>query len=89
AVILEIGRAMLSDYPLLGRDPEVLGGKPIVRGTRISVSIILEWFASGGTPATIHEAYPHVSIEAIQQALLFASEQVSAVEYVDLRLSAA
>ena len=33
-------------------DPAVLGGKPIIKGTRISVELVLEWIASG-TAATI------------------------------------
>lgn len=75
-------------YPLLDCNPEILGGKPIVKGTRISVALILEWMASGGTPESIHTAYPHVSEEAISQALLYASEQLSATEFVDISIAA-
>jgi len=54
-------------------NPEILGGKPVIRGTRISVDIILELFASGADYADILEAYPHLAKEDIQAALLYAS----------------
>lgn len=51
---------------------EILGGKPIIRGTRISVEIILEQFASGANYADILDAYPHLSTDDIQAALRYA-----------------
>lgn len=47
-------------------DPDHLGGKPRVRGTRISVAHLLEMFASGMTIQEIVEAYPSLSSEAIK-----------------------
>ena len=40
-------------------DPAILGGKPIIRGTRISVALILEWVASGATRAEVLRKHPH------------------------------
>jgi uncharacterized protein (DUF433 family) len=54
-------------------DPAILGGKPCVRGTRISVEFILELIASGGSIEDVHAAYPEVSVEAARQAVLYAS----------------
>ncbi|QDV59411.1 DUF433 domain-containing protein [Rosistilla oblonga] len=54
-------------------DPEILSGKPTVKGTRISVEIILEWLASGATPEEIVSEYDHLSIEDVQQALRYAA----------------
>ena len=54
-------------------DPAVLAGKPHVRGTRISVEMILEWLASGGTTAEIVEAYPHLTPVDIEQAVRYAA----------------
>ena len=54
-------------------DAEVLGGKPIIQGTRISVEIILELFASGADHRDILEAYPHLTAEDVQAALQYAS----------------
>jgi uncharacterized protein (DUF433 family) len=57
----------------IASDPAILGGKPCVRGTRISVEFILELLASGGNIEQIHEAYPEVSVEAARQAVMYAS----------------
>ncbi|MBI4875727.1 MAG: DUF433 domain-containing protein [Acidobacteria bacterium] len=54
-------------------DPAILGGKPCVRGTRISVEFLLELMASGATKQTILEAYPHLTGEDIEAALRYAS----------------
>ncbi len=57
-------------------NPEILGGKPVVKGTRISVEIILEWLASGSTPEEIVAEYDQLSVEDIQQALRYAAASV-------------
>ena len=50
-------------------DPEHLGGSPRVRGTRISVALILESLAAGMCVADIVDAYPSLTVEAVQGAL--------------------
>ena len=54
-------------------NPGILGGKPIVKGTRISVEFILELLASGGCIAEIVKTYPHLTVEDVRQAVLFAA----------------
>ena len=54
-------------------DPEVLGGKPAVKGTRISVELILEWLGSGASRDEIISKYPHLTVEDIEQATEFAA----------------
>ena len=54
-------------------DPQILGGKPIVRGTRISVEMILEWVASGATRDDIVRRHPHLSADDVEQALVYAA----------------
>jgi len=54
-------------------EPDILGGKPCVRGTRISVAFILELFASGADYEDILKAYPFLSRENIEESLLYAS----------------
>lgn len=44
---------------LIVADPQILGGKPCVRGTRLSVDFLLELTASGATPEQILAQYPH------------------------------
>lgn len=53
--------------------PGVLGGKPIIKGTRISVEFILELIASGGSVADIVRNYPFLTEEDVRQAVLFAA----------------
>jgi uncharacterized protein (DUF433 family) len=57
-------------------DPGILGGKPIVRGTRISVELILEWMASGATRDEIIRKHPHLAPEDVEQALGYAAASV-------------
>ena len=54
-------------------DPAILGGKPIVRGTRISVESILEWVASGATRDDIVGRYPHLTVDDVAQAISYAA----------------
>jgi uncharacterized protein (DUF433 family) len=54
-------------------DPGILAGKPHIRGTRISVAMILEWLASGGTTVAIVEAYPHLAPADVEQAVRYAA----------------
>jgi len=55
---------------LITADPQILGGKPIIRGTRISVDFILELFAAAASREEILMDYPHLSPESISAALL-------------------
>jgi uncharacterized protein (DUF433 family) len=55
-------------------DPNVLCGKPVIAGTRISVELISEKLASGQTIEQILEDYPHLTEEAIRAAIAFAAE---------------
>ena len=54
-------------------DPEMLGGRPCIKGTRLSVAFILELFASGATHSDLLEAYPQLTIEGITEALQYAA----------------
>lgn len=55
-------------------DPEILVGKPVIKGTRISVELILGWLANGWAHEQILESYPHITYEDIQSALAFDAE---------------
>ncbi|MFL6862795.1 MAG: DUF433 domain-containing protein [Allosphingosinicella sp.] len=58
-------------------DPGILGGKPVIRGTRISVELILEYFADGCTLEDVLAAYDHITAEDVRAALAFAQEMVA------------
>ena len=55
-------------------DPEVLVGKPVIRGTRLSVDFVLSLFAQGWTEQQILDNYPTLSPESIRAVFAFAAE---------------
>ena len=57
-------------------NPDILVGKPSVKGTRLSVELILGWLASGWTHEMILEAYPQLMQDDILAALAFAAEMM-------------
>ena len=57
-------------------NPKILGGKPIVRGTRISVEFILELLASGVGEDEIVVDYPHLTQEDIYACLRYAVDSM-------------
>jgi len=59
--------------PWIIRDPAVLGGKPCIRGTRISVDFLLELVASGASKDDILSAYPQISADALAAAFQYAA----------------
>lgn len=73
------------DQKLLERivcDPGILGGKPVIKGTRISVALILNLLAHGMTPDDIVHEYPHLTAEDIQAALEYARLTVENEEVI-------
>jgi len=55
-------------------DPEILVGKPVIKGTRIPVYLIIEFLANGLTQEEILYQYPTLKKEDIKAALLYASK---------------
>lgn len=55
-------------------DPAVLVGKPVIKGTRISVELLLDRLADGWSFEDILESYPHITREQVQAAVRFESE---------------
>lgn len=58
----------------IAANPEVLMGKPIITGTRISVDLILDCMASNRSIEQVVEAYPHITLEDVLAALAFAAD---------------
>lgn len=59
---------------LITSDPKIMMGKPIIRGTRITVELVLEKLASGETVEQLLEAHPRLTREGIQAALAYAAQ---------------
>ena len=55
-------------------DPNVLVGKPVVKGTRLSVEFILGLFAAGWAEAQILESYPTLTSDDVRAVFAFAAE---------------
>ena len=70
-------------------NPEILVGKPVIKGTRISVELILGWLANGWSFDKIIEAYPHISREDILAALAFAAEMMHEEQYIAMHKATA
>jgi uncharacterized protein (DUF433 family) len=64
-------------------NPQILGGKPIIRGTRISVEFILELLASDVSEDEILEDYPHLTKDDIQACLKYAARSCKNEIYVE------
>ncbi|MBZ4187461.1 DUF433 domain-containing protein [Niabella beijingensis] len=54
--------------------PEIMMGKPVIKGTRVTVEMILESLGSGESVDNILDSYPRITRDAISAALLFAAE---------------
>lgn len=63
---------------LIESRPDILAGKPVVAGTRISVELILEKLAAGETEDDILKAHPRLTKRAMHAALEFAAEALKA-----------
>jgi uncharacterized protein (DUF433 family) len=69
--------------------PDTLVGKPRIKGTRISVELIVGWLANGWTFEQILESYPNITREDILAALAFAAEMLREEEYIAVHKVAA
>lgn len=58
-------------------NPKVMLGKPVIRGTRITVELILRKFAEGADEAAVLAAYPHLTRDDIQAALTYAADRLA------------
>jgi uncharacterized protein (DUF433 family) len=62
------------------RNPEIMFGKAIIKGTRLPVDLLLEKMAYGYSEDKILEEYPFITKEDIRAALLYASRAISLEE---------
>jgi uncharacterized protein (DUF433 family) len=70
----------MSNLDRITRDPEVMGGKPCLRGMRVTVGTIVGLVASGHSTAEILAAYSYLEDEDIRQALAYAAWRVEEIE---------
>ncbi len=58
-------------------NPRVMLGKPVIRGTRIPVELILRKLADGATEADLLEAYPRLTRDDLQAAMRYAADTLA------------
>lgn len=63
-------------------DPAIMMGKPVIRGTRITVELVLRKIAEGATERDLLEDYPHLTGEDIRAAVAYAAASVAHEEVV-------
>jgi uncharacterized protein (DUF433 family) len=67
---------MAADPNLIHVDPKIMRGKPVVRGTRLTVEFILDLMAGGWTEEEIFESYPSLNRNALLACLAYARDTV-------------
>ena len=68
---------MANRHPRISVKPEVMGGKPCIKGTRIPVDLILRYLGNGQSTVDILEAFPGLSVEDVHAAAAFAADVVA------------
>jgi len=63
-------------------NPKVMLGKPVIRGTRITVELILRKLGEGATHKDLLEGYPHLTADDIQAALAYAADTLAHEETI-------
>lgn len=69
---------------LIVRNPDILQGKPIIKGTRIAVELIVRKLASGYSIEKLLESYPHLTTKHVMAALEFAADLIANEEVEEL-----
>ncbi|CAG1023009.1 hypothetical protein MTYM_02141 [Methylococcales bacterium] len=70
-------------------DPEILVGKPVIKGTRLSVELTLDRLADGWTAQELFASYPRLTPEALQAVFAFTAELMKEEDFVAARKAAA
>lgn len=82
----------MKEQQLLSRitlNPNVMVGKPVIKGTRLAVEFILNLLAHGATIAEILEEYNGLTVEDIQACLLFATKSLESTAFMPLEMETA
>lgn len=69
-------------HPRIERNPAIMFGKPVIKGTRITVELVLRKLAAGQSFDDILTAHPHLAIEDLYAAAAFAADYLAQEEIV-------
>ncbi|NUQ24568.1 MAG: DUF433 domain-containing protein [Saprospiraceae bacterium] len=73
------------NFKYIVSDSNILGGKPIIKGSRVSVQLILEWIADGASIEDIHKEFPNLPVVGIREAILYASRFLDNEILIDVK----
>jgi uncharacterized protein (DUF433 family) len=65
------------DHPRIQSDPRIMMGKPVIRGTRLTVEHILRCLAAGDSVEQLLSDYPRLTVEDIRAAQAFAADRLA------------
>ncbi len=69
---------------LIIRNPEIMSGKPIIKGTRITVELILKKLSEGVSIENLIKMYPHLTVTAVFASLEYASKIIGNEELLEV-----
>ena len=72
--------AIATKHPYVVNVADVCGGEPVIKGTRIPVRIIAECWRSGMSPEEIRDAYPHLELAHIFDALSYSEDHADEID---------
>jgi uncharacterized protein (DUF433 family) len=64
------------EHPRITMTPGVMGGKPCIKGTRITVEVLIDHLSAGETVEELMEGYPGITEEDVRAALTFAADHL-------------
>lgn len=70
-------KASRMDHPRVEVNKDILLGKPVIRGTRVSVELIVRKLAEGATVADLLDGYPRLKEEDVRAALAYAADSLA------------
>ena len=70
---------------LIEVNPDVMLGKPVIKGTRITVELVVRKLGEGSTIGNLLEGYPNLSEKAIHAALIYAADAVAGEQFIYLK----
>ena len=75
-----VAQAVKTDHRYVHKDPSICGGDPVIVGTRVPVRLIYQSLRAGDTIEAIQQAYPHLTLAQIHDALSYAYDHLTEIE---------
>jgi len=72
-------------YDRIVRDPEIMMGKPVIKGTRIPADLVVRKLGEGASVEELLDGYPNLKKEDIQAALIYAADTLSNELFIELK----